>query len=135
MNRSILIVICDFLLVSLLAFSTADISKVAEEGDERAPKMEIATNQVDSRQDLGAVMRLALDEERKNRDALLGELAKTREAADKQQTLLGEREKQVQTFQQELETKQLQTRAGCKRSRRKGHASGNLRRPKPTFNR
>jgi hypothetical protein len=109
MNRSILIVICDFLLVSLLAFSTADISKVAEEGDERAPKLEIVTNQVDSRQDLGAVMRLALEDERKNREALVGELAKTRETAGRQQTLLGEREKQVQTFQQELETKQQQT--------------------------
>ena len=31
MNRSILIVICDFLLLSLLTFST-DINKMADEG-------------------------------------------------------------------------------------------------------
>ena len=110
MNRSILIVICDFLLVSLLAFSTADINKVADDGSARPPTLEIATNQVvDTRQDLGAVMRLALDEERKNRDVLLGELAKSRETETKQQTLLSEREKQVETFQQELQQKQQQT--------------------------
>ena len=36
MNRSILIVICDFLLVSLLAFSTVDINKTTNEGVPRA---------------------------------------------------------------------------------------------------
>ena len=99
MNRSILIVICDFLLVSLLAFSTVDINKTTNEGVPRQVKVNIATNQADSRQDLAAVMRLALEQERKGRDVLLGELAKTREAADRQQALLSEREKQVQAFQ------------------------------------
>src|SRR5438093_4654150 len=101
MNRSILIVICDFLLVSLLAFSTVDINKVSDEGVERQVKVDIVTNQIDSGKDLAAVMRLAWDEERKNRDQLLGELAKTREAAGKEQALLSEREKQARTFQQE----------------------------------
>ena len=35
MNRSILIVICDFLLVSLLAFSTVDINKATDTTRER----------------------------------------------------------------------------------------------------
>src|ERR1051325_1012387 len=87
MSRSILIVICDFLLVSLLAFSTVDINKVSDEGVERQVKVDIVTNQLDSSKDLAAVMRLAWDEERKNREALLGELAKTREAAGKQQAV------------------------------------------------
>jgi hypothetical protein len=108
MNRSILIVICDFLLVSLLAFSTVDINKTTSEGVPRQVKVNIATNQADSRQDLAAVMRLALEQERKGRDVLLGELAKTREAADRQQALLSEREKQVQAFRQELQQKEQQ---------------------------
>jgi hypothetical protein len=108
MNRSILIVICDFLLVSLLAFSTVDINKTTSEGVPRQVKTTIATNQPDSRQDLAAVMRLALEEERKGRDLLRGELARTREAAERQQALLSEREKQVQAFQQELQQKQQQ---------------------------
>jgi len=112
MNRSILIVICDFLLVSLLAFSTVDINKTTGEGVTRQVRTTIVTNQVvESRQDLAAVMKLALEEERARRDLLLGELKVTREAADRQRALLGEREKQVQTFQQELRQreKQVQT--------------------------
>jgi len=109
MNRSILIVICDFLLVSLLAFSTVDINKATNEGVPRQVKVDLATNQVDSRQDLAAVMRLALEQEHKGRELLVGELARTREAADRQQALLSEREKQVQTFRQELQQKEQQT--------------------------
>ena len=108
MNRSILIVICDFLLVSLLAFSTVDINKTTNEGVPRQVKTTISTNQNESRQDLAAVMRLALEQERKGRELLVGELARTREAASQQQALLGEREKQVRTFQQELQQKEQQ---------------------------
>jgi hypothetical protein len=108
MNRSILIVICDFLLVSLLAFSTADINKTTSEGVPRQVKLNLATNQVNNRQDLAAVMRLALEQEHKGRELLVGELARTREAAGQQQALLSEREKQVQTFRQELQQKAQQ---------------------------
>jgi hypothetical protein len=109
MNRSILIVICDFLLVSLLAFSTVDINKTTSEGVPRQVKTTIATNLNESRQDLAAVMRLALEQERKGRELLVGELTRTREALSQQQALLGEREKQVQTFRQELQQKEQQT--------------------------
>jgi hypothetical protein len=108
MNRSILIVICDFLLVSLLAFSTVDINKTTSEGVPRQVKVNITTNQAESRQDLAAVMRLALEQERKGRELLVGELAKTREAANRQQALLSEREQQVQTFRQDLQQKERQ---------------------------
>jgi len=88
MNRSILIVICDFLLVSLLLFSTVDINKAGQQSAPRM-KLEIATNQVpDNIRDLTSVMERALEEERKNRDQLTGELTKTRDDAAKQQSLL-----------------------------------------------
>ena len=106
MNRSILILICDFLLVSLLAFSTVDINKVGEAGAERPPiKLEPGTNQPDNGKDLAVVMRLALNEERRSRDQLVGELTRTRDTASQQQALLGEREKQLQTFQQQLQSR------------------------------
>ncbi len=54
-------------------------------------------------------MRLALEQEHQGRERLIGELARAREAAERQQALLGEREKQVQTFQQELQQKEQQT--------------------------
>jgi len=101
MNRSILIVICDFLLVSLLVFSTVDINEAAKEGRARPIAAVVATNQVDAGTDLTAVMRLALQEEQKRRESLVGELARTRETAS-------DREKQLQTYQQELRAREQQ---------------------------
>jgi len=87
MNRSILIVICDFLLLSLLTFST-DLSKMAGENEGAQPgvKVDVAPKPSDTGgEDLAAVMKLALNEEQKNREQLQAELAKAREAAQKQQ--------------------------------------------------
>lgn len=87
MNRSILIVICDFLLLSLLTFST-DLSKMAGENEGAQPgaKVDVAPKPVDTGgKDLAAVMKLALNEEQKNREQLQAELAKVREAAQKKQ--------------------------------------------------
>ncbi len=102
MNRSILIVICDFLLVSLLVFSTPDPTKINQEEARRAAQSNLATNQADIGQDLAAVMRLALEDERQSREKLVGELTKTR-------STLSEREQQAQVFQKELEAKQQET--------------------------
>jgi chromosome segregation ATPase len=102
MNRSILIVICDFLLISLLAFSTVDINKVGEEGTQRTVQVESATNRVEaSGKDLAAVMQLALDEERKSRDQLLGELSRAR-------TAMTEGERQAQSLQEQLQNREQQ---------------------------
>ena len=90
MNRSILIVICDFLLLSLLTFST-DLSKMAgeNEGSQPGVKVDVAPKPVDTGgKDLAAVMKLALTEEQKNREQLQAELAKAREAAQQQQANL-----------------------------------------------
>jgi hypothetical protein len=100
MNRTILIVICDFLLVSLLAFSTVDINKVADEGSQRNVQLDIATNQpADNGKDLAAVMRVALEEERRNRDQLLGELTRARSTA-------GDREQEIQKTQKALQERE-----------------------------
>src|SRR3982074_2375551 len=93
MNRSILIVICDFLLVSLLAFSTADLNTVVEEGTRKDVKVDITAKQADNKQDLAAVMKLALEDERRTRDRLVGELTQTKDTAGRQQVLLNESEK------------------------------------------
>jgi len=105
MNRTILIVICDFLLVSLLAFSTVDINKIADEGVERQVQTEILTNQVspEAGRDLTAVMRTALEDERKSRDLLMGELERARQSVT-------DRERQVRGFQQELQAREGQVR-------------------------
>ena len=105
MNRSILIVICDFLLVSLLVFSTPDISKVSGSATNHTVKLNTATNQPGGNQDLAQVMQLALQEERKSQEKLLGELQQARETAAQRQAQLNERNQQVQTIEQQLHTR------------------------------
>ena len=104
MNRSILIVICDFLLVSLLAFSTVDINKTTNEGVPRQVKTTIETNPKEHQQDLTAVMRMALEQEHKGREQALGELARSRQT-------VGERERQAQALQQQLNEREQQAQA------------------------
>jgi hypothetical protein len=117
MNRSILIVICDFLLISLLAFSTID--QEALEGDmaNRRVKLDLSMNSGESRQDLASVMKLALDDERQARDQLLGELERNRgvigqqqAAIEERQRQLAERERQFRTVQQTVQTNELRAR-------------------------
>ncbi|MGD0813652.1 MAG: hypothetical protein ABSA83_08625 [Verrucomicrobiota bacterium] len=113
MNRTILIVICDFLLVSLLAFSSADINSAANPTAVRTAA-DLAspgeTNRIGGRQDLGDVMRLALEEERRKQDALSADLSKTQAAASRQQLLLNQRDAQLQAFhQQEARLQEEQT--------------------------
>jgi hypothetical protein len=99
MNRSILIVICDFLLVSLLAFSTADFNKVTQSGAPQLVQSTAPANPVTGRQDLGEVMRLALNEERKSHDQLLGELTRAR-------TVVNEQSQQIQSTRSQLQSKE-----------------------------
>ena len=94
MNRSILIVICDFLLVSLLAFSTVDMNKVVEEGTRsRRSRWTSPTNQAEQppgpcrRHEAGPGGGAA------HPGPAVGELTQTKDAAGKQQALLSEREK------------------------------------------
>jgi hypothetical protein len=110
MNRSILIVICDFLMLSLLAFSSVDVNKVSEDGAARSFNAAMPANPADGRQDLGSVMRLALEEERKGKDALLVKLDSAQEALAQQQALSNDRQKQVQAVQQRLDSSEQQAR-------------------------
>ncbi len=90
MNRSILIVICDFLLLSLLTFST-DISQIANDSTERSARLDVVTNEVaPPGKDVMALMNEALADERKGREQLQQELS----AARGQQALLVQAEQE-----------------------------------------
>ena len=105
MNRSILIVICDFLLLSLLTFST-DLSKMAgeNEGSAASVKVDVMPKTGDNNsKDLAAVMQQALGEEQKNREQLQSELAQAREAARLQQEQSDQQAKELQQKQSNLE--------------------------------
>jgi hypothetical protein len=102
MNRSILIVICDFLLLSLLTFST-DINHMADENSRPPTKLEVATNVVvNTGKDLAAVMKIALEEERKNREQLQRQLAEAHETAAQRQTQLNRGEQENSRLQQQV---------------------------------
>ncbi|HEY5296536.1 MAG TPA: hypothetical protein VIK59_01275 [Verrucomicrobiae bacterium] len=102
MNRSILIVICDFLLLSLLTFST-DINRMADQNTQPPTKIEIATNAVVNRgADLAAVMKLALEEEQKGHAQLQQQLARAQNASAQQQAQLTERERENSRLQQQF---------------------------------
>lgn len=101
MNRSILIVICDFLLLSLLTFST-DINRMADENTQRSAKVDVVTNTVvEPGKDLAAVLKLSLEEERKGREQLQQQLTQARSAADQQQSQLAERERENSQLQEQ----------------------------------
>ena len=102
MNRSILIVICDFLLVSLLAFSTVDINQATDRSPSQM-QMNIQTNQAESGRDLAAVMRSALEEELHRRDLLMGELTQSRETVGRQQQELAARQQELAVAETNLQ--------------------------------
>lgn len=102
MNRSILIVICDFLLLSLLTFST-DINRMADENTQPPTKVVIATNApVNAGGDLVAVMQRALQDERASREQLQQQFAQIRGATTQQQAQLGERERENLRLQRQF---------------------------------
>ncbi len=101
MNRSILIVICDFLLLSLLTFST-DINRMADENTRPPTEVVVATNSAGAGADLAAVMQRALEAERKVQTQLEQQLAQTRSTTTQQESQLGERELENLRLQQEF---------------------------------
>ncbi|HTQ50074.1 MAG TPA: hypothetical protein VMJ12_05135 [Candidatus Acidoferrales bacterium] len=95
MNRSILIVICDFLLLSLLTFST-DINHMADDNSSPPTKVVISPAPVaNPGNDLTAVMKQALEEERHNQQQLQQQLADARNAT-------GQREQENRQLQQQV---------------------------------
>jgi len=113
MNRSILIVICDFLLLSLLTFST-DLSKVAgeNEGSGATVKVDILPKTANAGgNDLAEVMKQALGEEQKNREQLQAELAKARETTRQQQEQFEQQAKELQQKQSNLEQQYVTAQA------------------------
>src|SRR5208337_4778036 len=113
MNRSILIVICDFLLLSLLTFST-DLSKMVgqDEGGLTVKANAVSQSPDSNGRELAAVMKQALTEEQSNRAQLQAELAQARETARQQgeQAAQQSREqtRQMEQMQQKLADLQQQ---------------------------
>jgi len=98
MNRSILIIICDFLLVTLVAFSSFEERPPAanETRTAEAP-------QVPDHKDLVGTLKMALEDERQSREKLTSDL-RTQEQA------LAEREQKLKEYQASLSRAEEQAR-------------------------
>jgi hypothetical protein len=101
MNRSILIIICDFLLLSLVTFST-DVSKITGQDDGAVSvKADVVLRTPENNgKELAAVMKQALLEEQSNREQLQAELTKYRESARQQGEQAVQSREQAQQMQQ-----------------------------------
>jgi hypothetical protein len=116
MNRSILIVIIDFLLVSLLLFSTVDINKTVDPNASGNINLTMQTQASgDTNSDLTAVMRLALEEEQKRRNQIITELTQAQATNTQRETQIASIQKQLQTREQEAARLQQQQQEGERR--------------------
>ena len=91
MNRSILIIICDFLLVTLVAFSNFD----AEKPPQVETRPGAGTRTPGGNQDVVGTLKLALEDEKQTREKLTADL-RTQEQA------VTEREQKIKEFQASL---------------------------------
>lgn len=109
MNRSILIVICDFLLLSLLTFST-DINRMASDDTSRSARADVATNEVPQPgKDFMALMNQALAAERQGREQLQQQLATARTTAGNQQEALARAQEENARLQRQSAALEQQT--------------------------
>lgn len=117
MNRSILIVICDFLLLSLLTFST-DINHMADENTPPPTKVVVTTRPVPNPgNDLTAVMKQALEEERRNQGELQRQLAEAHNATSRREQQNQQLQRQFAAAQANIQTLTRQLQANAAQAR------------------
>ena len=116
MSKSILIVICDFLLISLL--SIANFDKPAENPGEAENEIEMAQQQSYADAEMVELLKMSLDNERIRRseiDASVEELADTaeeqRKLAEEQKRLVAEREQALREREKQLREIEEQRKA------------------------
>src|SRR3954451_9429369 len=106
MNRSIFIVIVDFLLLSLITFARFDSDQDpnARKGGELAPQPP------PGQKEMVNVLKLSLEEERQAREQLATELNQTQDRVKTQEELLALRERRIRESQETLQRKSDEAR-------------------------
>lgn len=100
MNRTLLLILADFLLLSLLALARFDVEEEPRRQDppERAVQAEMA-----EQQEMMEVLRSSLQSEQAQREALARELSQTRQQSEQTQEQLQQREQDLEQTRQSLE--------------------------------
>lgn len=102
MNRSLLLVICDFIILSLLALANFD--DVGSDEQELA-EQRVEVENVKAEEDLIEALKLSLEAERASRDELSDDLDLTQQALLDREETLAEREARLETLASDLETR------------------------------
>ena len=103
MNRSVLIVIVDFLLISLLVFANLDNPNLP--AAEEAPRKTALPSPTSRQQDVMDVLKISLDKERSSREQLDEQLRETQAKLQTREQVLGDREKLMREAEQMLRQK------------------------------
>lgn len=106
MNRSIFIVIVDFLLLSLIAFARFDSDEVVKKKDVQAAVRDASG----SENDMVDVLKLSLEEERLAREKLNDQLGQTQDTLRTREESLADREKRLRDTQENLTRKEDEAR-------------------------
>ncbi|MHB1306494.1 MAG: hypothetical protein ACYDC1_08905 [Limisphaerales bacterium] len=104
MNRSVLVIICDFLLISLLSLASFDKAPTAS-----APGPEDAGVDVQAVQDMLDTLKQALGQEQVTREQIADSLAQTEKALEERQRVLAARESQLRALEQNLQQSEQRT--------------------------
>ncbi len=106
MNKTLLLILVDFLLLNLLALTRWEKPPEQPPAEARATPAETVRQVVE--EDLVGALRLSLDEEREARDALSEQLAQTREELGSREETIAEREARLAALQADLERRQAE---------------------------
>jgi hypothetical protein len=125
MNKTLLLILCDFLLLTLLALTRwEDATPAANTGKAPAPppaaQASAGTGAASAEQDLVAVMRLSLEDEQARRDELTRSLEQTeseRQAAERARTEIAANLARAEQSAAELGQNLSQTRAAAEAER------------------
>lgn len=82
MNKTLLLILCDFLLLNLLALTRWDKNELP------TPPAPLASQPASAKDDVLSALRLSLEEERNNREKLARDLATTRDESKSRATIL-----------------------------------------------
>jgi len=101
MNRSMLLVICDFLILSLLALARFDDAEVRQPAEE--PELAKA-EEVTAEEDVAEMLKLSLEEEQAAREELDKRLEQTEEQLKEREQRLAQTQQNLQQTQSDLES-------------------------------
>ena len=117
MNKTLLLILCDFLLLNLLALTRWDKT-------ETPPPQPVASRSASAQDDVVAALRLTLEEEKSNREKLAHDLATTRDESRSRAAVLDqararttELSERLQKTEQEASRLAQQTQVETERSR------------------